>query len=206
MTTTLTRAEYVEKAAGVCAHEAGHAVAAVLLGGEVELARVFEPGIVAPPAGNNVAPGHPWGATTYRSLPRFAGPSITYAGIWAEARWRTGGPPSPAVLRKAWTENATDRAELFSVHRDPADIAHTLIEPMLQRCWQPIIVVAQALSRTDLGVDDAFVRGALGLSRDPDVAGFQLAMIRSGSTPPVMASTGLAASSRVVSGRGRALR
>ena len=68
-------------------HEAGHAVAATVLGGRIAAAVL---------ADGRVFGIH--GKTVHRTVPEGAWPSILYAGPWAEARWLAGGRPSQRHL------------------------------------------------------------------------------------------------------------
>ena len=87
----LTDCEREEYAIAV--HEAGHAVMAVVLGDEV--------GSVT------VSPDHPTLAGNCAlAAERFPGINrtrIAFAGPYAEAHWRHGGPPTSAVLRRVLT-------------------------------------------------------------------------------------------------------
>src|SRR4051812_35722715 len=68
-------------------HEAGHAVAATVLGGRIHSAVL--------------ADGRTFGVrgkTVHAEVPEGGWPSIVYAGPWAEARWLAGRRPSQRQL------------------------------------------------------------------------------------------------------------
>jgi len=67
----------------VCIHEAGHAVAAVALGGALRSAVVAHSRVTGLQ-----------GLTTVADMPHGRDPEIAYAGPWSQARWRAGRSPS----------------------------------------------------------------------------------------------------------------
>jgi hypothetical protein len=65
-------------------HEAGHAVAAVVLGGVLRSAVVS----------GGLRKGTIYGLTTIEVMPEGREPEIAYAGAWGQARWRHNRRPS----------------------------------------------------------------------------------------------------------------
>src|SRR6476469_9067462 len=75
----LTRADLTDgerQHLAACVHEAGHAVACAMLGGEIRSAVVT----------NGKVSGLQ-GFTTFAQLSEHLDPRVTYAGMFAEARW-----------------------------------------------------------------------------------------------------------------------
>lgn len=143
-------------------HEAGHAVAAVALGGRIDFATIDE---------------HP--RTEFDTLPAGTDAAITYAGPWAEARWLARRHPSPAEIRRVLTANASDDRALCA-----AGGFHTgaVVVPLLERCW-PAVNAVTARLYFDGRIDHATVCAALGLSDDGGPRSVELLMIQSGSAP-----------------------
>lgn len=160
----LTPSERARAAAAV--HEAGHAVAGVLLGGQIEAVTVpLDPG------------DGPLGWTQYaHPLTPDTDAAVTYAGPWAEARWRDGDFPARSAVRAALAANCSDADAL-------ADLGGPLpqhVEPLLRRCWGSITTLAAALYRTG-HAGHADVCAALQIPENDNATG--LAAIRSGSVP-----------------------
>ncbi len=63
-----------------CMHEAGHAVAAVALGGTLRSAVVS----------GGLRHGEITGLTTVAAMPTGREPKVAFAGVWAQACWRYG--------------------------------------------------------------------------------------------------------------------
>ena len=151
-------------------HEAGHAVIATVLGETV--------GSVT------VTPDHPT-HTGNMSLAteRFAGAhhaQIAYAGPYAEAYFRQGGPPTSALLRNLL---ASGGREDYAVMTAAGDTRPAEVPRLIANCWASITSLAEHLmingSATQADVDRA-----LRLPRDDqDGRHHALAVIRSGSAP-----------------------
>ncbi len=117
----LTDAE--RERAAVAFHEAGHAVAATLLGGRVNVAVVSD--------------GRTFGLlgkTLYSAVPGGGRPSVLYAGPWAEACFRAGRRPTQREMYAALDRNSCDDHELS---RSGGYFMGAGVVPLLQRCWSP---------------------------------------------------------------------
>lgn len=159
----------------VSVHEAGHAVAAVVLGATVRISALD-------------APEHPEraGHTALRDVPPGALPPITYAGPWAEARLRAGRRPTErelhAVLSRA---GHLDEAALCESGQS---IEARRVVPLVERCWISVLAVADVIERRGAATHGD-VCAAPGLP-DGDHGGLgsaTLAMIRSGAAPGTFA-------------------
>jgi hypothetical protein len=144
-------------------HEAGHAVAAVVLGGRVHKAVMDD--------------GHP--RTEHEALPSGTEAAVTYAGPWCEARWTLGRAPGPADLHRILATNQSDDRALCAAGGPHTGAA---VVPLLERCWPAVMAVTTKLYRTGRA-DHADVCTALGLIDDGGPGSLGLAMIRSGSAP-----------------------
>lgn len=166
----LTDAQRAELAC--CCHEAGHAVAATVLGGEIRAAVV----------GSSRAFGLE-GATVHKRVPPGAWPSVLLAGPWAEARWHAGGHRAPtgrevdAVLAGT---GCRDHAELTAAGAMVSDVATGELANLLTRCWPAVIAVAVQLHRTG-EVSHENVCSALSIPPRGNL--HHLSLIRSGSAP-----------------------
>lgn len=150
-------------------HEAGHAVAATVLGGRIHTAVV----------GDGTAQGV-LGRTDHDEVPAGYWPMITYAGPWAEARWLARGRPTLHHVSDvlATTGHLDDRALSASGgHTEGAQVV-----PVLERCWPSVVTVAQKLI-LDGEVRHEDVCAALGLTDGGGSGSFELALIRSGNAP-----------------------
>ena len=148
-------------------HEAGHAVAAVALGGVIHSA------VVASGRASGVQ-----GLTTMHEMPigeRAA--EIAYAGRWAQARWRAGRGPSQ---REMWAVLDTTGCRDHREHLSGGTSMATRVVPLLERCWPAIVKVAQQLFR-DGEVRHEDVCAALQIPAGDN--GHHLALIRSGCVP-----------------------
>jgi hypothetical protein len=134
-------------------HEAGHAVAAVALGGRIHRAMLGD---------------QP--RTEYDQLPVNAA-AVTYAGPWCEARCLSGRYPAPHDIHRALCVNASD-ARALTAAGEPT--AGRDVVPLLDRCWPAVKAVAKVLFVKGR-VDHAGVCAALGLSDDGGPGSFELA-------------------------------
>lgn len=157
--------------AELCMHEAGHAVAGVLLGGVLAAATRTSWEGTAPIAGR----------TTFELLPPAVEPQVAYAGVWAQACWRNGGrrPTRAQVFGVlAGTGHQDDRVLLAS----GGTAAASAVVPLVERCWLAVCTLAGKIAG-DRVARHPDVSEALGLSADPVTAGVQLAQIRAGAAP-----------------------
>lgn len=154
----LTDAELSRLAAAF--HEAGHAVAAVVLGGRVHRATVDGE--------------HPH--TEYDRLPAGTDAAVSYAGAWSETRWEIGRAPGPADMHRAL---ATHRADDRALCAAGGPSAGAEVVGLLERCWPAVKALTTRLY-FDGQVDHADVCAALGLIDEGGPASLGLALIRSG--------------------------
>jgi hypothetical protein len=160
----LTDAE--RERAAVAFHEAGHAIAATALGGRIQAAVVSD--------------GRTFGLlgkTVFDVLPEGQSPSVTYAGPWAEARWRAGRRPTQRELFAALDRNSCDDGELS---RSGGSFMGAGVVPLLERCWPSVAQLAAQLW-TNSEVRHEHVCAALQIPERDN--GFHLSLIRSGSAP-----------------------
>ncbi len=143
-------------------HEAGHAVAAVVLGGRVHPVLVDD---------------HP--RTEFTTLPAGTTSAVALAGPWSEARWTNGRVPGPADVRAALSRNGSDDQALCAAG-GPHQGA--FVVPLLERCWPAVKVLTKTLYFNGRG-GHADVTAALGLPDEGGPGSLGLAMIRSGSGP-----------------------
>lgn len=143
-------------------HEAGHAVAAVVLGGRVHGVTIDD---------------QP--RTEFTSLPAGTASAVAFAGPWSEARWTRGRVPGPADMRSALARNGSDDQVLCAAG-GPHQGA--FVVPLLERCWPSIKALTRQLYRTGTAAH-ADVCASLGLSDDGGPGSVALAIIRSGSAP-----------------------
>ncbi len=157
-------------------HEAGHAVAGVLLGGRLRTAAVIEG------TRNSNAISAPRGETKMDALPAGRRAAFAYAGPWAELRGTTGRRPRLYALLAAldYSSHATSDGAVLAMHGGTA--AGDPVVPLLERCWPAVETVAQKLFK-DNCVEHKDVVAALGLSADAETRSVELALIRSGSAP-----------------------
>ncbi|CAJ1504250.1 hypothetical protein [[Mycobacterium] holstebronense] len=140
-------------------HEAGHAVAAVLLGGTVHLATVD---------------GQP--RTEYDVLPDGARAAVAYAGPWAEARFKARGRPGFADVERELRANPSDDKTLCAAGGPAATGGVTTL---LERHLSAVKAVTTALF-IDGTIGHAAVCTALGLSDGGGPGSFELANMRAG--------------------------
>ncbi|PBD11483.1 M50 family metallopeptidase [Mycobacterium avium subsp. hominissuis] len=156
-----------------CIHEAGHAVAAVTLGGVIRSAVVASGRVLGVS-----------GLTTVAEMPEGRSPEIAYSGPWAQACWLAGRRPTQrevfAVL--ATTGHRDDRVLLAS---GGTHTGHDAV-PLLTHCWPAVVRVAQQLYKTGEATQ-ADVLAALSVDDGGGLSSFQLANIRARlrSVPPI---------------------
>lgn len=140
-------------------HEAGHAVAAVLLGGRVHTVVLGE---------------HP--RTEYDDLPDSISARTTYAGPWTEARWLRGRTPGPGDMQRVLPTTSLDWQSLVAAGGPAAGLA---VIPLLERCWPAVERVAgELLVMGQVGHGE--ICTALGLADDGGPCSLELANIRGG--------------------------
>jgi hypothetical protein len=155
-------------------HEAGHAVAATVLGGRIHSAvladgRVF--GIR--------------GKTVHAEVPDGGWPSIVYAGPWAEARFIAGGRPSQrqvfAILDGSGhlDSKALCAAAAADVYSDAATEARLTVPTLIERTWPAVIAVGRKIHDDGEARHDD-VLAALGVTDGGGRTSVQLAGLRSG--------------------------
>ncbi|MGV9795231.1 hypothetical protein [Gordonia sp. NPDC003422] len=147
-------------------HESAHAVVATLLGGEITHARL--------------TPRDPasLGHCEYATLPDEHRDAVTYAGAYAEARWRYGPRLDLRHIRAVLRTHASDAAVLTA----SVDGLPRHVEPLIERSWASTLSLAHVMFLT-LEIDAARVDAALCLPTDPELRAAHLASIRMGSTP-----------------------
>ncbi|KZS70060.1 hypothetical protein A4G26_25810 [Mycobacterium kansasii] len=126
----LTRADLTDgerRHLAACVHEAGHAVACAMLGGEIRSAVVTN---------GKVSGLH--GFTTFAQLSEHIDPRVTYAGMFAEARWEYGPRPTAMQLRHLRTANSSDDRRLCAagvqdMYGNPTAEARSAVPPLLDR-------------------------------------------------------------------------
>ncbi|QTI66869.1 hypothetical protein [Gordonia polyisoprenivorans] len=148
-------------------HEAAHAVIATIYGGEISSA-VLTPD--DPDSGGRVTY-----KTTFTDQRRA---DICFAGPYAEAFARHGGPPTSRGLRLQLDRHAFDARAI----RESGDHSGQ-VPRLVANCWGSITGLAHQLY-TDGKISQPDVDRALFLPLDDaDARSFALANIRSGATP-----------------------
>jgi hypothetical protein len=153
----------------VAFHEAGHAIMAVALGVTVQSAAVAQG-----------ARSRPHGHTAFKDhLPIGHDAAVTYAGPWAQARWRVGRRPGMAEISRVLDASESDYKALCAAGGTEAAAG---VEPLLERCWGSVTTLARKLYRDGEARHDD-VCAALGLTDCGGPGSVELAMIRAGSAP-----------------------
>lgn len=149
-------------------HEAGHAVVAVLAGGNVEEAVVYD----KPREGLR-------GYTVHYDVPEHAERALTYSGPFCEARYMSGPHPSHRQIRDA-LRGTCDGDDLTAA----AAGLPRHIEPTLNTAWRSVCALAAELYSRGR-VEHADVLAALGVPADDSGAGLALvaSMIKAGMPP-----------------------
>ncbi|OBF93043.1 hypothetical protein A5773_20055 [Mycobacterium sp. 852014-52450_SCH5900713] len=158
-------------------HEAGHAVAATVLGGRIHAAVLTD---------GRVSGIH--GKTVHAEVAAGSWPSVVYAGPWAEARWLDGKRPSQRLLfaileGSGHLDNkALCAAAAADVSGDTSNEARLTVPPLLEMTWPAVVSVAQVLHRQGEARHDDVCK-ALGISDGGGPGSAQLAHIRAGLRP-----------------------
>lgn len=156
---------------GLCWHEAAHAVAGVILGGQLDRATVTDGerrgGVIE----------RPKGATTFTALPG-RHTDVAFAGPWGEARGRLRRRPTPGEVSSVMAGSGRHDHDALCAAGGP--VVDAKVVPLLERCWESVAVVAAQLFQTG-AVTHAEVCSALGIP--PADNGVELSMIRSGCAP-----------------------
>jgi hypothetical protein len=160
----------------LCIHEAGHAVAGVVLGAQLRSAAVISSRV--------------WrteGSTTFADAPLGRDAELAYAGPWSQARWRAGRRPTMRQLFVLLNGSGYKDERALIAAGGPHLGAS--VEPLIESCWPAVIRVAQHLHRHGEATQDD-VLAALGCDDGGGPTSVQLAGIRSGcrSVPPVIAA------------------
>lgn len=179
----LTRADLTDRERrhlAACVHEAGHAVACAMLGGEVGSAVVSDSRVFGVK-----------GVTRFNRLPDTIDARVTYAGVFAEARWEHGPRPTTAQLRQLRQSNCRDERQLSAAGvRDmtgnPTAEARSAVPPLIDRAWPAVIRVAQQLFSTGEATHDD-VLAAMGITDGGGLGSSQLASLKAGlrRVPPI---------------------
>lgn len=163
--TTRTPATPQDRAATL-AHECGHALAAVVLGGS----RMIRAEVPLRPD----AHGRTGWCVFSEAVPEHRRAEIAYAGPWCESRWRARRTPRladvHAVLAAA---GCRDHASLIA----SGDPLPRHIEPTLERLWPAVFSLAQVMNHRPVGRSD--VLHALG-GLTEETAALAFANIRAG--------------------------
>src|SRR3954470_8777059 len=144
-------------------HEAGHAVAATVLGGRIFRAEVCD--------------GRTFGVlgkTVHDHVPEGSWPSIVYAGPWPEARWVAGRRPTQRDMFGVLA--TTGRLDDKALSASGAFTEGARVVPLLEWCWPSVVSVARKLLR-DGEARHEDVCTALGLSDSGGPGSFELALI-----------------------------
>ncbi len=179
----LTRADLTDgqrRHLAACVHEAGHAVACAMLGGEIRSAVV---------SSGKVFGLH--GFTTFSHVPDHIDARVTYAGVFAEARWEFGPRPTMAQLQQLRSANRADEKALCAagvreMYGNPSAEARSAVPPLLDRGWPAVVRVAQQLFMTGEATNDDVLK-ALGITDGGGTGSSQIASLRAGlrRVPPI---------------------
>lgn len=150
----------------VAVHEAGHAVQVILAGGQIAEVKLNDD--------DPDTPGECW----HTDVPKGREREVSYAGPWAESRWRHGESPRLQHVLALLASNASDCDDVVRSDRGlPREI-----ENQLETCWSSITKLAGALF-VDGRLDDRTVRAALGMDGDERHDRMVRAAIRCGDAP-----------------------
>lgn len=142
-------------------HEAGHAVAGVLLGGRVRLVELRDDG-----------------NTAFAHLPASADARAAYAGPWAQARVTAHRHPGPLDVHRALMTTGCHDNKVLTAAGGPA--AGSAVVGLLTRHWGAVRNLAQVLYR-DGTASHADVLAALGVTDGGGPHSAQIAGLRMGT-------------------------
>ncbi|WP_019969755.1 hypothetical protein [Mycobacterium sp. 141] len=152
----------------VAIHEAGHAVAAVVLGAQLRNAVVASGRVTGPEGLTTLMPG---------GLPHGRGPEFAFAGPWAQARFLAGGRPSFAQLHAVFDHHGhKDRRVLVAAGGLHEGSGVTF---QLERAWPAVLTCARRLYTAGEAHHDDVCK-ALGLTDGGGPGSVQLANLRAG--------------------------
>lgn len=150
-------------------HEAGHAVAATVLGSRIHAAGLCDGQVTGI-----------FGKTVYDDIPLGVMAQSTYAGPWAEARWLAGGRPTMRDMHAILTTTGHLDDKVLSANGGLT--AGARVVPLMERCWPSVVTVARKLL-LDGEIHHEDVCDALHLTDGGGPGSFALAVIRSGRAP-----------------------
>jgi len=155
-------------------HEAGHAVAATVLGGRISAA------VLADGATFGIH-----GQTVHRSVPEGAWPAILYAGPWAEAGFIAGRRPTQREMYAILADTGHHDSEALcaaACNDEMASASARAVVRLIERCWPSVITLAQTIHRDGEARHEDVCR-ALHLTDDGGPGSVELAMIRAARAP-----------------------
>lgn len=154
----------------ICVHEAGHAVAGVVLGAQLRTA------VVSSSRVSGVE-----GLTSFADSPYGRDEEIAYAGPWAQARWRAGGRRPTQREMFALFDGGGRRDCGVLLAAGGTHLGHA-VQPVIERAWPAVIRVAKHVHRTGEALH-ADVCEALGITDGGGPGSAQLAGLRAGMRP-----------------------
>lgn len=161
-------------------HEAGHAVAGVVLGAELRNAYLVPENIKMPDGRK--------GEARFRARPHGTDERIVYAGPWAEAKFAVGGrrPTQQGFNAVMATSGVHDQRALTAAGGTHEGAA---VQPIIERCWPAVMTLAKKLYKVG-EVSHEDVCAALGITDGGGYYSKQLASLRSGcrSVPALVRS------------------
>jgi len=160
----------------VCVHEAGHAVAGVVLGAELST-------VVVPPKGMALAGGLK-GQARFFECPDHVQPLVSYAGPWAQAKFGAGHQrPTMRQFHDAIDSHGCHDARVLTAAGGIHEGAGA--QSILERCWPAVQTLARKLY-SDWEASHLDVCAALGITDGGGYYSKQAASLRSGSrsVPP----------------------
>ncbi len=154
----------------ICVHEAGHAVAGVVLGAQLRTVVVSDSRV------SGVE-----GVTSFSDRPFGRDEEIAYAGPWAQARWRAGGR-RPTQREMFALFDGGGRSDCGVLTAAGGTYLGQAVQPVIERAWPAVIRVAKQLHRTGEATETA-VCEALGITDGGGPGSSQLAGLRAGMRP-----------------------
>jgi hypothetical protein len=157
----------------VAVHEAGHAVAAEVLGGPGTVHNA----VTTPSFSMTGVQGR----TSYNhQLDTQIKGSVAFAGSYAEARWAAGTRPSTRAVAAARARHGCSDDAVIAALVASGAYHHRACDRVLEACWPAVMTLAGKLF-TDGEVTGDDVLAALGCDRqDHGGTAFRLANLRSG--------------------------